>query len=948
MKKLISLALALIVMLACLPFAAAAVEQPDVGQMIEYHHSPCSLTVPGLPQYIKGAFDYDETKCAILYEHPDYEGRGFVFPAAGERYGALYDLNWQINGTVITYEYTLKDGKTIDDYYDAMDADREAHELEPISRNGKVSLTTIDVALRVIPDLYGTPGVMLIKPEILEVTTVDGEVLYRDGERTGTGYGYQALAMPLPFDGDKVDVPAIVYARGFDGGVILRWKQAENADHYAVYRKDKGEWVYIDDAPYGYYIDTDADPDGVYIYTVRGVDADGNAFADWDQVGYTYRKDAYGDQSSAVVVDTPQITSFEDTADGVRVSWGTVWGTWKYRLYYKSANGWTRIAETDKTSFVDKAVKWGTSYTYTVRCINEAGDFISGFESKGWTHTHYLNTPQITKFSNSTSGVNIQWSAVPYAAKYRVYYYGKKGWTRMATVAGTSYLDKDVSAGTTYRYTVRCVNDADNTFTSDCSGAGWKHTYYPCDVPQITSFESTASGVKINWSRPNGAEQFAVYYKGRNGWTRMGTTTGTSYLDKDVKVGSAYRYTVRCLNTAGNKFTSDYNGDGWTYTFSPVLDTPHIKSYENLTDGVKITWGAVEGAVRYRVYYQIVDFNTGWKRAGEATGTALYFKPRDFEKEADLPSIYTVRCITADGKGFCSDFDRDNAPHTFYDPPTVGAETTRAGIKITWSWQHDATYRVYYKGRNGWTRMADVKGGQYLDTDIKPMGTYTYTVRRISNDGKQFLSYYDTAGVRHTYNTNQFIPEIKHLLLYEDKLLFYTGEPIYGITKYRLFLKNGSSWSRYADVEIDYDTYLDYENADEFYSTTNFIPGKTYTFTLRGMDDKGNYITDFYRDGFTIATLPIVGLDDIAYDREKDTLTVSWTPVSGAAGYMVYMVPRHFGENYEPVYVNSSSYTVRTNYHAGMIWDVYFGPYNDDGAMGTVLHYEFFPENYEV
>ena len=62
MKKLISLALALIVMLACLPFAAAAVEQPDVGQMIEYHHSPCSLTVPGLPQYIKGAFDYDETK----------------------------------------------------------------------------------------------------------------------------------------------------------------------------------------------------------------------------------------------------------------------------------------------------------------------------------------------------------------------------------------------------------------------------------------------------------------------------------------------------------------------------------------------------------------------------------------------------------------------------------------------------------------------------------------------------------------------------------------------------------------------------------------------------------------------------------------------------------------------------------------------------------------------
>lgn len=429
----------------------------------------------------------------------------------------------------------------------------------------------------------------------------------------------------------------------------------------------------------------------------------------------------------------------------------------------------------------------------------------------------------------------------------------------------------------------------------------------------------------------------------------MGETSGTSFLDTDVKVGSTYRYTVRCVNAAGN-FTSYYNSIGTTYTYTPVLDTPHITGYEALSDSVKITWGAVKGAARYRVYYQIPEFNTGWKRAGETTGTSFNFKLGDYEKETDLPYIYTVRCITADGMGFCSDFDRNNAPFTFHDAPRITTSNTRDGVKISWNDRDNGTYRVYYKGSKGWTKMAQVTGNEYVDSDVRSGGAYTYTVRRVSSDGKYFESYYDTAGVRHTYDTSKLVPEIPHILVEDGEMYFYTSAPIAGVDKYRLFLHDGTTWKRYADVDIDYDAYLDFENADEFYKTSDFTVGKTYTFTLRGMDSKGNYVTDFYRDGFTVAAIELAYFNDISYDPETHKLTVAWEPVEGAKGYMLQFYPEEDQMTYEePFYVeDATSFSVSAKYLDDTPWTVYFGAYNDDDVFGTVIVYRFTPTDYDI
>ena len=183
-----------------------------------------------------------------------------------------------------------------------------------------------------------------------------------------------------------------------------------------------------------------------------------------------------------------------------------------------------------------------------------------------------LATPKISKAESVYGGVKISWGKVNGAEKYRVYYKGSKGWTRMVDTTSTSYIDKDVSSGKNYTYTVRCINSSATKFTSGYDSKGKSVKYI--SAPKITKAESVDGGVKISWNKSNGAEKYRVYYKSRKGWTRMVDTTSTSYIDNKVSSGKTYIYTVRCINSSATKFTSGYDSKGVTVT-TPVK--PSVK-----------------------------------------------------------------------------------------------------------------------------------------------------------------------------------------------------------------------------------------------------------------------------------------------------------------------------------------------------------------------------------
>ena len=194
---------------------------------------------------------------------------------------------------------------------------------------------------------------------------------------------------------------------------------------------------------------------------------------------------------------TPKITKAESVDGGVKISWNKSNGAEKYRVYYKGSKGWTRMVDTTSTSYIDKDVSSGKNYTYTVRCINSsATKFTSGYDSKGKS-VKYISTPKITKAESVDGGVKISWNKSNGTEQYRVYYKGSKGWTRMVDTTSTSYIDKDVSSGKNYTYTVRCINSSATKFTSGYDSKGKSVKYISAPAEHTHTWQNVTKETKV-------------------------------------------------------------------------------------------------------------------------------------------------------------------------------------------------------------------------------------------------------------------------------------------------------------------------------------------------------------------------------------------------------------------------------------------------------------------
>ena len=370
------------------------------------------------------------------------------------------------------------------------------------------------------------------------------------------------------------------------------------------------------------------------------------------------------EQTSSKNLDTPKITKTENVYGGVKLAWNKVNGAEKYRVYYKSRTGWKRMGETTSTSFIDKDVTSGKSYTYTVRCISaNSKRFTSGYDSKG-TRATYVASPEITKLENIYGKTKITWNKVNGAEKYRVYVRRNNKWTRFCDTTSNSATDTIVTSGKTYTYTIRCINSSATKFTSGYNANGKSVEYIA--APELIKIEGSNEGVKLTWNKPAGSVKYRAYRKSSNGWTRLTETANTSYTDKSAKAGNNYIYTVRCLTSDSKRFTSGFNSNGESFK---LLTTPNVKASAN-DESVKLSWNKVNGAEKYRVYYKS---RKGWTRMVDTTSTSY----TDSKVSSGKTYIYTVRCINSSANKFTSGYDSKGVTVTTPVKPSVKpAKTT--------------------------------------------------------------------------------------------------------------------------------------------------------------------------------------------------------------------------------------------------------------------------------
>lgn len=359
---------------------------------------------------------------------------------------------------------------------------------------------------------------------------------------------------------------------------------------------------------------------------------------------------------SSFTLGTPKLDKVSNSPDGITISWIGVRGAAKYRVYYKggSQTSWKALADTASTSYLFKKAAYQTAYTFTVRAKDNAGNIVSDYDHTGLKITYQI-APRVAA---STSGgrITLTWDAVPKTAKYRVYIKGGAytKYVRLTDTADTVFNYTDGTPGTAYSFAVRCI-DANNTFNSD--PASVRATFIAA-TPVVSKLQNTATGIRLDWGAVKGAAKYCVFVKRDSRWKKLALTASTYYIDTNVTSGTEYTYTVRCMTADGKTFTGGYNSVGWTATY---LSVPQITKKESAANGVKLTWKAVPGAERYRVF---VKNGTRWKKIGDTASTSIVHTAA----VSGTSYTYTVRCISADGSAYVSAYNGSGWSFTYRKP----------------------------------------------------------------------------------------------------------------------------------------------------------------------------------------------------------------------------------------------------------------------------------------
>lgn len=155
----------------------------------------------------------------------------------------------------------------------------------------------------------------------------------------------------------------------------------------------------------------------------------------------------------------PKLKKAYNVSGGVKITWKKTAGADYYDVYRKTAKtSWKKLSRTSSTSYTDKTAKSGTTYTYTVRAVNNAG---SSVYNKTGVSVKYLSAPKLTAKA-AAKKITLSWKKTPGAAGYVILRKEKGGsWKELRTIKNgktVSFADKKVKKGVQYSYRIKAYS----------------------------------------------------------------------------------------------------------------------------------------------------------------------------------------------------------------------------------------------------------------------------------------------------------------------------------------------------------------------------------------------------------------------------------------------------------------------------------------------------------
>ena len=332
------------------------------------------------------------------------------------------------------------------------------------------------------------------------------------------------------------------------GKPMLTWNAVSGATSYKVYRatSKSGTYSLLGTTTATSYTNTGAKAGTTYYYRVKAV----------NDAGLSPYSNIVSGQSKAVTPKpaAPVVKIGHSASSGKPVlTWNAVSGATSYKVYRATSQSGTYslLGTVTAMSYTNTGAKAGVTYYYKVKAVNAAGESAySNIVSGRATVT------TLTMGHSSTSGKpQLTWKAVSGAASYRVYRATTKNgaYSVINTTKALTYTNTGAALGTTYYYKVEALNASGKSM-------GFSAIVEGKVAPVLAVGYSSVSGKpQLTWKAVPGATEYQVYRSTQqnSGYSKINTTTATSYVNTGAKAGTTYYYRIVAVKgTAASDFSN--------------------------------------------------------------------------------------------------------------------------------------------------------------------------------------------------------------------------------------------------------------------------------------------------------------------------------------------------------------------------------------------------------
>ena len=339
------------------------------------------------------------------------------------------------------------------------------------------------------------------------------------------------------------------------GKPMLTWNAVSGAASYKVYRatSQNGTYSLLGSVTVTSYTNTGAKDGVTYYYKVTAVNDSGES---------AYSNIVSGQNKAVTPKPAAPVVKIGHSASSGKpmLTWNAVSGATSYKVYRAtSQNGtYSLLGSVTVTSYTNTGAKDGVTYYYKVKAVNSAGEsaYSNTVSGQNKAVTPKPAAPVVKIGHSATSGKPmLTWNAVDGAASYKVYRATAKNgaYSVINTTHALTYTNTGAVLGTTYYYKVEALNAAGKSM-------GFSDVVEGKVAPVLAVGYSSVSGKpQLTWKAVPGATEYQVYRSTQqnSGYTKINTTTSTSYVNTGAKANTTYYYKIVAVKgTAVSDFSN--------------------------------------------------------------------------------------------------------------------------------------------------------------------------------------------------------------------------------------------------------------------------------------------------------------------------------------------------------------------------------------------------------